>query len=173
MLKCVMRLNTYLVVGALLTLGTGCSTPEKKREKELSTLRVHLESALDGTKLNQPIAVLGVPVSIETSPFLTEMDVESAKVIDILGGYALQVQFNRHGTWTLEEYSSTARGRHFAIFSQFGVESKQARWLAAPVIEQRITTGVLTFIPDATREEAEEIARGLNNMAAKNKPAFE
>jgi hypothetical protein len=173
MLKCVMRLNTYLVVGALLVLGAGCSTPEKKRDKELSTLRVHLEAALDGTKLIQPVAVLGVPVNIETSPFLSEMDVESAKVVDILGGFALQVQFNRHGMWTLEEYSSTARGRHFAIFSQFGLDNKTARWLAAPLIEQRITNGVLTFIPDATREEGEEIVRGLNNVAAKNKPALE
>ena len=48
----------------------------------------------------------------------------------------------------------------------------EARWLAAPRISQRIKDGVLVFTPDATREEAERIVRGLNNVAIKlgNKP---
>ena len=54
-----------------------------------------------------------------------------------------------------------------AIFSQFGEEMKDYRWLAAPVINRRISDGVLVFTPDATREEAEEIALGLNNVAKK------
>jgi hypothetical protein len=44
---------------------------------------------------------------------------------------------------------------------------KDCRWLAAPVISHRIGDGVLVFTPDATREEAEEIALGLNNVAKK------
>ena len=44
---------------------------------------------------------------------------------------------------------------------------KDYRWLAAPVISHRISDGVLVFTPDATREEAEEIALGLNNVSKK------
>ena len=41
------------------------------------------------------------------------------------------------------------------------------RWLAAPVIPSRIGNGVLTFTPDASREEADQIVLGLNNVAKK------
>jgi hypothetical protein len=43
----------------------------------------------------------------------------------------------------------------------------ESRWLAAPVIPRRISNGVLTFTPDASREEADLIAIGLNNVAKK------
>ena len=43
----------------------------------------------------------------------------------------------------------------------------EGRWLAAPRINKRIADGVLVFTPDATREEAEQIALGLNNLAQK------
>ena len=46
------------------------------------------------------------------------------------------------------------------IFSEFG----QARWLAAPMINKRISDGNYVFTPDATREEAERIVRGVNNV---------
>ena len=81
------------------------------------------------------------------------------------------MQFDRHGSWLLEQYSTQNLGRHFAIFSQFAAppdqKLNQGRWLAAPKLTQRITNGVLTFAPDATREEAEQIVVGLNNVAKK------
>ena len=55
------------------------------------------------------------------------------------------------------------RGKHLVIFSYFD----QGRWLAAPLITGKNSTGLLTFTPDATREEAERIVRGLNNVAKK------
>ena len=71
------------------------------------------------------------------------------------------------GTVLLEECTAANRGRRIAIFSQFGEKIKDYRWLAAPVITRRISDGVLVFTPDATREEAEEIALGLNNVSKK------
>ena len=41
----------------------------------------------------------------------------------------------------------------------------ELRWLAAPILQQRIRDGLLVFTPDATREEAERIVRGLKNVA--------
>ena len=55
-------------------------------------------------------------------------------------------------------------GKRFAIFCKFGEHLKNERWLAAPVISRRIADGVLIFTPDATREEADEIVLGLNNV---------
>jgi hypothetical protein len=37
------------------------------------------------------------------------------------------------------------------------------------MIARRLTDGVLVFTPNATREEADEIALGLNNVAKKVK----
>ena len=89
----------------------------------------------------------------------------------------LRLQFDRRGTWLLEQYSTANLGKHFAIFSQFpsppDAKLNQGRWLAAPRINQRIPDGVLTFAPDATREEAEQIVLGLNNVAKQLKKGSE
>jgi preprotein translocase subunit SecD len=112
-------------------------------------------------------------VNIEKKPFLTEYQVEEAKVVDTLGGFLLSVKFERQGAWLLEQYSSASHGKRFAVFTQFKPDASSktnlARWLAAPRISQRIEDGTLVFTPDATREEAENIALGLNNVARKVK----
>jgi preprotein translocase subunit SecD len=106
-------------------------------------------------------------VNVEKEPFLTEADVAQVKVIDVVGGFALCIRFDHSGTALLEECTTRNLGRRIAVFSQFGEKIKDYRWLAAPVISHRITDGVLTFTPDATREECDEIALGLNHVAKK------
>jgi hypothetical protein len=71
------------------------------------------------------------------------------------------VQMNPQGTRLLEQYSLAGRDKRAAIFSNFD----QVRWLAAPKLSRRISDGVLVFTPDCTREEADRIVRGLNNLA--------
>ena len=161
----VARFNTFLLLLALLTAGAGCQIVGGG--KQLSTVRVHIEVNPDGTGLNELVTVHSVVMNVEKSPFLTETDVASAEVVETLGGFALRIQFNQHGTWALEQYSSAAPGRRVAIFSQFGKKGEQARWLAAPRIGRRIADGVLLFTPDAAREEAGQIASGLNEFARK------
>jgi preprotein translocase subunit SecD len=104
---------------------------------------------------------------VEKEPFLTEGHVSTASVVDVVGGFALSIQFNRQGAGVLEEFTVQNRSRRIAVFSQFGEKILDYRWLAAPVINHRIADGVFVFTPDATREEAEEIASGLNNVAKK------
>jgi preprotein translocase subunit SecD len=168
-----LRFNTYLLVtvAAAAVAVCGCqSISEKKPRKLLSTLRLHVEASLDGTKANESVPVYRekpVWVNVEKMPFLTEANVSAASVIDGVGGFALSVQFDHGGTVLLEACTAANRGRKMAIFSQFGKEIKDYRWLAAPVINHRISNGVLVFTPDATREEAEEIALGLNNVSKK------
>jgi preprotein translocase subunit SecD len=106
-------------------------------------------------------------VNVDKTPFLNESNVSGAKVVDVVGGFALRIQFDHAGTAMLEQYTVANRGRKIAVLSQFGEELKNLRWLAAPFISRRITDGVLLFTPDATREEAEEIALGLNNVVKK------
>jgi len=103
----------------------------------------------------------------EKKPFLSEEFVASAKVVDEVGGFALRIQFDHQGATMLEQITTENRGRKIAIFSQFAEKLVDYRWLAAPIISHRITDGVLVFTPDTTREEAEEIALGLNNVSKK------
>jgi preprotein translocase subunit SecD len=159
------RFNIYFL-SILMLLCFGCKTSEeKKRNKEATTLRLHIETNQDGSNRNSGISVFrDVPtlVNIELDPFLNEGDVEMAAVVPAMGGYAIRIQFNKRGAWILENTTTSYKGRRIAIFSQFG----DARWLGAPVISQRITNGTLMFTPDASLEEAERIVRGLNNVAA-------
>jgi preprotein translocase subunit SecD len=169
----VQRFNTYLLVmvATAVVAVCGCqSSGAMKPKKLVSTLRLHLEASLDGTKANEPVPIYRekpVWVNVDKMPFLTEANVSSASVIDVVGGFALRIQFDHSGTVLLEESTATNRGRKIAIFSQFGQKIKDYRWLAAPVINHRISDGVLIFTPDATREESEEIAVGLNNVSKK------
>ena len=165
------RFNIYLLC-LLVACASGCQSPEKKlakkKEKQISTLAVHLEVIPDTMDFSRTIQVFRdkpVDVTIDKRPFLTELDVAEAKIVEDRGGWALQIQFVRHGAWLLEQYTTTNPGKHMAIFSSFGLDKKEARWLGAPLITKRISNGTLTFTPDATREEAQEIIFGLNHVA--------
>jgi hypothetical protein len=165
------RFNIYFIL-LLIALGTGCETTDnkasggkKKKGKEASTLRLHLEVNADGTPYNSPVPVYRadpVMVNVNKTPFLNEGDIQEAQVVETVGGFALRIQFDPHGLLVLDSVTGTYRGSRIAILSHF---TEAPRWIAAPRIAHRITDGVLTFTPDATREEAERIARGLNNVA--------
>ena len=45
----------------------------------------------------------------------------------------------------------------------------EARWLALPLIRQRIGTGVLAFSPDTTRDVAQRLVQGLNAEAERTR----
>lgn len=155
------RFNSYLILGVALVCGGGCKTLKKK---DATTLRLHQEVAADSSGHSSPVPVYRenpIFVNVEKEPFLTEGFIAKASVIDALGSFQIMIQFDRRGTWLLEQYTTAHRGKRIAIFSQFG----SARWLGAPLTNRRISDGVLVFTPDATREEAERIVLGLNNVA--------
>jgi len=85
--------------------------------------------------------------------------------VNTVGGFGIRLQFNRHGALVLDTMTTSHRGQRVAIFAHFN----EARWLAAPLISRRLVNGEFIFTPDATREEAERIVLGLNNVAAELK----
>jgi preprotein translocase subunit SecD len=112
-----------------------------------------------------PFSRKPVKVNVEKEAFLNEGNVDQASVLDQDGVVLIKVQFDKRGSWLLENITASNPGKRIAIFSQFS----EGRWLAAPLISRRIGDGVLIFTPDANRPEAERIVRGLNNVAAKAK----
>ncbi len=174
MMICGSRFNIYLAAGLVLALACGCQTEAGKRKSQLATLRLHLEAAPDSTGHTESISILRehpVQITIQKSFFLDENQVAEAKVIEQNGLFALSIKFNRPGGWLLEQYTAANRNKRIAIFSAFCANPDQklneGRWLAAPMITKRIADATLTFTPDATREEADQIALGLHNVARK------
>ncbi len=163
--------NIYLILALATVFASGCqSSPEKKKKKELAALHLHMESnpdPLHHTEVASIIRENPFEVTVERTPFLTDANIAEAKVINAMGGFAISIQFNREGQWLLEQYTTANRGRKIAVFCQWGTDLKEHRWLAAPAVSKRISDGLFIFTPDASREEADEIVLGLNNVAKK------
>lgn len=160
--------NGFLAL-AIIVLVAGCATSaESKRKKELSSLRIHIESDPGNSDRASAISVhraSPILLNIDREAVLDESEVNVAKVTGQSGGlFSVEIQFTRRGSWILERTTVANRGKHIAIFSQFG---DQARWLAAPLITAKNSSGRLVFTPDATYEEAERFVNGLNNVARK------
>lgn len=172
--------NIYLLA-ALMACCAGCQsnqpvqgdtakTGKPKKQNKLALLTLHLQVAPDGTDRTQPVAIYRknpVTMTVNRTPFLTQINIAQATVVEDQGVLAIRIQFDRHGTWLLENVTTAYKNGWIGVFANFG----EPRWLAAPFIDHRITDGVLTFTPDATREEAERIVTGLNNVAKKLKNA--
>ena len=160
--------TTFFNIILLLSLGlmAGCQTTDRSK-KELTAIRLHLESPNYGPGIKTtPVPICRaqpVMVNVELMPFTDERDLEKAEVIEWMGGPAIQLQFNTHGTWMLENVTRRDTQRRIAVNVQF---DKENRWLAAPIIGRPIGNGVFAFTPDATPEETDRIVRGLNNAIA-------
>ena len=157
--------NGFLALAALALIAGCGTTEERQHKKEVSTFRVHIESDQQSDHSSAISVMRSSPIllNIDREAVLDENNVAAALVVEQLGGFAIEVKFNRQGSWILERTTVTNKGRHLAIFSYFG----QSRWLAAPMITSRTSSGMLTFTPDCTREEADRFVRGLNNVVHK------
>jgi preprotein translocase subunit SecD len=176
------RFNIYLLLPLTLLLAAGCRTNKDDKKavesKMMANLRIHLEIPAEPMDFSVKVPVYRakpVMVNVDKAPFLTENNLSEARLLDVLGGFEIQLQFDRQGTWILEEYTTTNPGRRFAIFCAWEGRDlkKEARWLSAPVIPKRVSNGILLFTPDASREESEDIVRGLNNAIKKHKKESE
>lgn len=140
------------------------SGPDRESRKEESVVQLFREAEADignQTAIIQVMRSEPVAVRIYKRPFLDSTELVDAVVADAVGGFVIQLQFSAHGALVLEQVTTANRGSRIAVYGMF----PGGRWLAAPVVANRITNGVFVFTPDATRAEAERLVRGLNNMA--------
>jgi len=128
-------------------------------------MRFHIQTSPSASEPHMTVGIgrdESFQVVVQEDAFLSEVFVTSATLLDVTGGYEIKVSFDRKGTWIFEQITTAHKNRRIAVFCQFG----NTRWLAAPVIQKRVSDGEFTFTPDATREEAERIVRGLMNVAS-------
>jgi hypothetical protein len=168
---CRRRFNLYFLPATLGLLLSGCALWHRQHDFG-AVLRIHVESESKAAGSNKSISVLRsqpMTINISTDPILTESDVISAKLLDTPdGGFSLEIKFEETAGWRLEQYTAGNPGKHLAIFAQWSLNKEDGRWLAAPFIARRMAGGVLTFTPDASREEAEQLVKTLNVDAKRN-----
>lgn len=167
------RFNVYFatltMLAAVFLCGCQTQTDKGPDKKAVTMLSMHIESNPDMPEVSSPVPIYRqnpMMVNVDKTPFLTEADLAGAKVVNVLGGFAIQLQFNERSKWMLEQYTAANPGRRIAVLCRWDKKLKETRWLAAPTVSRRISDGVFTFTPDASREESEKIILGLNNMAA-------
>jgi len=168
-----LRFNIYFL--ALAALFMGCKSDsagkseKKSQDKELSTIRLHLEVNPDGTDRTATVTVYRANpmlVGMWRAPFLDESYLDEASVVEDPGGFSIRLKFDYpRGTRFLEMATTSYKGQRIIVESAF----PEIRCLAAPIINRRIMDGVFEFTPDATRAETERIVRGLNNLIKKVK----
>jgi hypothetical protein len=168
MMLCLARFNIYLAAAALLLCG--CVSDKKPDPEQTVALRFHLEVAPGESEDSTPVTVFRdnpMQVNVQKEPFLTEEYIEHASVIDESGGaFSLQLKFAWQGASLLDGATMANPNHRIVVFCLLG---RAPRWLGAPVIRKRISDGVLTFTPDASREETERIVKGLNKAVEKEK----
>lgn len=172
-------INLFFGLFLWLCLGAGCATgddspssesaskgeKDAKPEKQASTIRFHMEteSIGMGTGKIKVIRASPVTINVEKNAFADEGYVEQARVVDGMAGPMIVIKLNTQGALRLQMWTVDKPGRRVAIWSKW----TEGRWLAAPQVRKPIEDGYIAFAPDATREEAERIVRGLNNVAIK------
>lgn len=163
------NINGIFCALTLLCLVVGCKTAEEKKEaKKQTILKVHLESVPDNKSDQSYVPVYRahpMQVHIDTKEILNNMDIVEASIVDVQGGFGIRITFDAHGARVLENITARNLGKRLVIYAAW----PEVRWLAAPMITHRIGNGELVFTPDATREEAELIVKGANNVAKKVK----
>ncbi len=178
----IQRFNSYFL-WVLLALAVGCSSPggdktkssdskstsKSKARKEYALFRLHLQVNADGTSFTMPVSVYRarpVTLVVNTTPVVSEVNIARAELVDDLAGYSIMVMLDRQGALALENATTAFKDSRLVVFSQWGGEkNSEGRWLGAVYIDKRLSDGIFTFTPDASREEAERIVAGMNNVA--------
>ncbi len=154
-----------LILLILIGSAVGCKTTGGEDDDVYSLLRLHLEVRSDGGQRTGYVPIYRanpVQICVQNEPFLDGGSVRDASVVEAFGGgFSLRIQFDERGIKILETVSVAHRNKRIAVYGNFS----DSRWLAAPMMVEAIRDGVFIFTPDATREEAERLAEGLNRVA--------
>ena len=173
------RFNIYLALALLFCLTGGCRSAESKKKHASTHIQFFLEANSSPATPSQQAPVFRenpVRYRFLQRPFLDDGSIASAEVLHDLGGFALKLQFNRDGTFLLEQASTAYRGQHYIVFCQWAEapnwKLNSGRFIAAPVFNKHVADGVLIFTPDASEEETKQIVTGLNNDAAETQGRY-
>jgi hypothetical protein len=116
--------NIYFTL-AVVFFAAGCASSNPNHsKKEQTTLRLYMESPhADLTHVGTVLVTRNKdPFMVDREPFLDEADITKAALVDDPSGdgsFSIQLGFNEHGALILEMMTTSNKGRHIIIFSQF------------------------------------------------------
>ena len=174
-----------------LALATGCGGFHPFAHKQAATVRLYVESTHASDTGTALVTRDKIPMSIEREPFLDESDLAKAQLVDNPDGtFSIDLIFDEHGGLLLDMTTVANMGRRIVVFSHFpppgtkedtgstapepekAGKPRKSGWISAVMIRQRISNGAFRFTPDTTREEAQRIVTGLNNVVEEAKKSF-
>lgn len=155
-------LKMALCFALAATVFTGCALFREKPEVTTVRLYEQADSALPAEH-HQTVEIPHTDLKLTVSPFptLTERDVQSADLYDTVGGKAIFLRFDAHGTVLLDEMTTRTRGQYVAVLIN---NHPVSAWL----VDQRIINGQFLIEGDFTDEEARKVVDDLNKLSKKN-----
>lgn len=180
--------NIYFLA-ALLAFAAGCSSSGGLfHHPQLATIRLYLQTGPEASGAGKVLVTREkIPMTIEREPFLDESDLSKAQLIDEPDGtYSIELTFDDHGAMVLDMQTVSEKGRCIVIYSHFpppgtregeapkpGAGGKKTSgWISAVRINGRLSNGSLVFTPDVSRDDAQRIVTGLNNVIKKKDKDF-
>lgn len=146
-------------MSALMAALTGCaSTP-------VHTVRFH-----EQVPLNLPesrVKAVTLPhtderIGVNPFPTVSEKDIHEAHLEETVGGAAVALQLDLHGTIALAEMTTRIKGQHFVVL----VDGKP---VAGVLVERPIKDGKFLLLGDMTDEESLALVKFLNQLAGRQR----
>ncbi len=159
------RINLNLLLIAIL-FGAGCQTSKRVKAEDATHIFIFMETHSGLGEMARKVDIDGPnggTMYIGASPVLNDVHIEEASAHDTAdGSVAIQLQLNRQGKRILENMSGAYRGKRLAVSASF----PELRWLCCVRMDKLMSDGHLTFFPNASPEECDRIAKGMNLVIA-------
>jgi hypothetical protein len=146
---------------AALALAAGGCQPEKR----FTGLGVHLQTPAQLPESQRTIVVVPNPplsIAVGRLPEVREVDLVSAQAVKTDTRKQLILQFNRHGTVVIENFTTERRGELYVL-------TLNSIPVAAPAIREPIRDGRLVVDVDIPDEDLDKLVKGLNAAAKEAK----
>jgi preprotein translocase subunit SecD len=155
-------LKPALFTVACIAFVAGCAMFGKR---DHTTLRFYeqVSSALPASHVRTvELPKLGLTLSVDPTPTLTENDVLSAEIYNTVGGAAVLLRFDPHGLIALDEMTTRCRGQYIVVMLD-------GRPVAAWLVGRRLTNGQFLLEGDFTDAEAKQLVDSLTEMSHKRR----
>src|SRR4051795_1563256 len=103
MMFCWRRFNIYFLLALTLIAGPSCrstkptESTKNKPLRQLTRLSIYLETRADASNRHQVASIFRehpIPITVEKSPFLNEHYIAEASIVETVGGFTIQLQFD-------------------------------------------------------------------------------
>jgi len=157
-----------LILAGLVALLPGCSwlnggPSEQRREPGTVRIRFHLAANEPREGYDARTDEVGRPLHIAPQPFLTDQQIWSAANFEGSGRNLVRLDFDAAGAAILERTTRTNRGARLAVYIRDEL-------VMSPLVDEPITVGQVYLDAGFSRQQAQEIVRGIEAQRLARSP---